>query len=104
MPGTVTDHGDPTSTERDHHPADLDEMADHSLRADLFVISTAVDAVALDFGTPRQRWLERMTVSEACMYLDQGSHFAEGSMAPKVRAAVAFVEGGGAEALITSPD
>jgi len=71
--------------------------------ADLFLISTSVDQVALDFGTPDQRWIDRMTLAEAKAYLAEGHHFAPGSMAPKILAVVTFLEAGGREALITSP-
>lgn len=71
--------------------------------ADLFLISTSVDQVALDFGTPDQRWVDRMTLEEAKARLAEGRHFAPGSMAPKIQAVVAFLEAGGGEALITSP-
>jgi carbamate kinase len=72
--------------------------------ADLLVISTAVEKVALFWGTPEQRWIDRMTVSEAKAHLEEGVHFAKGSMAPKIQAAVWFLEQGGREALITDPD
>ncbi|HEX6330058.1 MAG TPA: carbamate kinase [Actinomycetota bacterium] len=72
--------------------------------AELFVISTAVEKVALEFGTPQQLDVDRMTVAEARRYLEEGRHFAEGSMAPKVRACVWYLEHGGSEALITDPD
>jgi carbamate kinase len=72
--------------------------------ADLFVISTAVEKVALRFGTPQEEWVDRMTVSEARRYLDEGTHFAQGSMAPKIEAVVAYLERGGGEAIITNPE
>jgi carbamate kinase len=71
--------------------------------ADLLLISTAVEQVALDFGKPEQRWIDHMTLAEVKGYLDEGTHFAEGSMAPKMRAVVQFLEAGGKEALITDP-
>jgi carbamate kinase len=71
--------------------------------ADLLLISTAVEQVALNFGTPEQRWVDQMTLAEVKQYLDEGVHFAEGSMAPKMRAVVQFLEAGGTEALITDP-
>jgi len=71
--------------------------------AELFVISTAVEKVALGWGTPEQRWVDRMTLSEAKRYLDEGTHFAKGSMAPKIEAVVAYLERGGGEAIITNP-
>ncbi len=53
--------------------------------------------------TPEQRWVDRMTLSEAKRYLDEGTHFAKGSMAPKIEAVVAYLERGGGEAIITNP-
>jgi carbamate kinase len=74
------------------------------LDADVFLISTAVEQVALSWGTPEQRWVDRMTVSEAKAYLAEGSHFAAGSMAPKIQAAVDFLEESGrGEVVITNP-
>ena len=70
---------------------------------DLFLISTAVEKVALNFGQPNQQWLDRMTLAEARQYLEEG-HFAPGSMGPKIKAIVDFLEGGGKEALITNPE
>jgi len=74
-----------------------------SIQADLFLISTAVDRVALSYGQPGQRWLDKMTLAEAKQYLAEG-HFAPGSMGPKIRAIIKFLEEGGREALITSPE
>jgi len=74
-----------------------------SIQADLFLISTAVDQVALNFGQPGQRWLDKMTLAEAKQYLAEG-HFAPGSMEPKIRAVIKFLEEGGREALVTSPE
>ena len=73
------------------------------LKADLFVIATAVDRVALDYGKPEQLWIDRMTLSEAKAYLADGRHFAKGSMAPKIEACIWFLERGGREAVITDP-
>ena len=72
------------------------------LGADVFVISTGVEKVAINFNQPDERWLERMSASEARAY-DQQGHFAEGSMAPKIRAIIEFVDGTGATGLITDP-
>ncbi|MBE2200674.1 MAG: carbamate kinase [Anaerolinea sp.] len=71
--------------------------------ADLLLISTAVEKVALNFGKPDEQWLDRMTLAEAKQYLAEGKHFAAGSMAPKIEAVVSFLETGGKEALITDP-
>nr|BAL55678.1 carbamate kinase [uncultured Chloroflexota bacterium] len=73
--------------------------------ADLFVISTAVEKVALNFGKPNQKWLDHMTLAEAKQYLAEGVHFAKGSMAPKIQAIVWFLEANpNGKALITSPE
>jgi carbamate kinase len=74
-----------------------------SIQADLLLISTAVAQVALNFGQPGQRWLDKMTLAEAERYLAEG-HFAPGSMEPKIRASIKFLKEGGREALITSPE
>ena len=74
------------------------------INADLLIISTAVEKVALRFGTPEQVWVDSFTLAEVKQYLDDGGHFAEGSMAPKMRAVVQFLEAGGKEALITNPE
>jgi carbamate kinase len=71
--------------------------------ADLLLISTAVEKVALNFGKPDQKDLDVMTVAEAKQYLDEGTHFAKGSMEPKIRAIVRFLENGGKEAIVTDP-
>lgn len=73
------------------------------LGADLLIISTAVEKVALDFGTPDEEWVDELTLEEVKQRLAEGTHFAEGSMAPKMRAVVRFLEGGGTQALITDP-
>jgi carbamate kinase len=74
------------------------------IKADLFVISTAVEKVALNFGKPNEQWLDKMTLAEAKAYLAEGTHFAKGSMAPKVQAIIWFLENGGKQALITNPE
>ena len=74
------------------------------IEADAFVISTAVERVALDWGKPTQRWIDHMTLSEARGYLAEGTHFAAGSMAPKIEACIGFLERGGKDAVISSPD
>ena len=74
------------------------------INADLFVISTAVEKIAINFGKPDQKWLDRMTLAEAKAYLAEGVHFAKGSMAPKIQAIINFLEAGGKEALVTNPE
>ena len=76
----------------------------NNVNAELFVISTAVEKVALNFGKPDQKSLDKLTVTEAKKYLAEGTHFAKGSMAPKIQAIIRFIEGGGKRALITNPE
>ncbi len=76
----------------------------NEIDADLFVISTAVEKVAINYGKPDQKWLDRLTVAEAKAYLAEGTHFAKGSMAPKIQAIINYFERGGKEALITNPE
>ncbi len=74
----------------------------NSIQADLLLISTAVEKVALNFNKPDQQWIDRMTLAEAKKHLADGQ-FGKGSMEPKIRAIVGFLERGGKEALITDP-
>ena len=74
------------------------------IKADLFLISTAVEKVALNFGKPDEKWLDQMTLVEAKQYLAEGIHFAKGSMAPKIQAIIWFLESGGKKAIITNPE
>ena len=71
--------------------------------ADLFLISTAVEKVAINFNKPDQKWLDKLTTSEAKQYIEEG-HFAKGSMLPKIQAILKFMELGGRQALITDPE
>jgi len=71
--------------DKDLASAKLAEMID----ADLLIILTTVERVALNFGTPDQRWLNELSVEDARRYMSEG-HFAKGSMLPKVQAAVDF--------------
>lgn len=74
----------------------------NGINADLLLISTAVEKVALNFNQPNQRWLDHLTLSEAKQYMTEG-HFKPGSMLPKIEAVVSFLEAGGPQALITDP-
>lgn len=70
--------------------------------ADLLLISTAVEKVAINFNQPDQQWLSQITVAEAQKYIAAG-HFAPGSMLPKIQAIVKFIQETGKKALITNP-
>lgn len=76
----------------------------NEIEAEILLISTAVEKVALGWGTEEQRWVDELTVEEVKRYLASGGHFAEGSMAPKMRAVVEFLERGGDTAIITNPE
>ncbi|KAF0195652.1 MAG: carbamate kinase [Bacteroidetes bacterium] len=73
------------------------------IRADKLFILTDVPKVCVNYNTPQEKALDRITISDAKKYLEDGQ-FAEGSMAPKIRAAISFVEGTGKDAIITSSD
>jgi len=74
-----------------------------NIDADLFVILTGVDKVSVDYGKPSQRDLDMMSMEEASRYYQEGQ-FPAGSMGPKIKAAIDFLERGGKEVLITSID
>ena len=74
----------------------------NQLGAEVLLISTAVDAVAIHFNTPEQRWLSQVSVAEMESYL-AADQFGAGSMAPKVEAAIEFIKRGGQRVIITSP-
>lgn len=73
------------------------------IKADLFLISTAVEKVAINFNKPDQKWLDQLTVAEARKYLAEGQ-FAKGSMMPKIEAILKYMDQGGKKALITDPE
>ena len=92
--------GVPAVIDKDHASA----LLANEIGADTFLISTAVEKVALNWGQPDQTWVDTFTLAEVKERLEEGGHFAEGSMAPKMRAVVSFLEGGGAQAVITDPE
>lgn len=73
------------------------------LKADLLIITTSIERVALNFKKPDERFLDRITVAHARQYLAEG-HFAPGSMAPKIEAAIEFTAATGKPTLITLPE
>ena len=78
--------GMPAVIDKDFSAAKLAELID----ADMLIILTAVEKVAINFGKPDQKWLDTLTVDEAEKYIAE-NQFAKGSMLPKVQAAIAFV-------------
>lgn len=93
-------YGTPAVIDKDYASEKLAELID----ADMLIILTAVEKVAVNFGKPDQSWLSKMTIKEAEMYSQQGQ-FAPGSMLPKVKACMQFAESKkGRVALITSLD
>ncbi|MFH1810830.1 MAG: carbamate kinase [Pseudomonadota bacterium] len=103
--------GIPVTLDRQSHLHGVDAVIDkdfatgllaQQLGADLLVISTAVEQVFVNFGTPQQRAVDRMTLAEARQYITEG-HFKPGSMLPKIQAMIEFVEASGKQALLTDP-
>ncbi len=76
----------------------------NNLGADLLVISTAVEKVSLNFGTPEEKAVDHLTLAQAEAYLAEGKHFAKGSMAPKIQAVVNYLSNGGTAAIVTNPE
>ena len=75
-----------------------------NIDADMLLISTSVEKIALNFGKPNQEWVDQMTLTEAKNYLAEGTHFLKGSMAPKIQAVIWFLEAGGKQAIVTNPE
>lgn len=104
IPVVSDEHGNlrgvPAVIDKDHSAA----LLANKIGAERLIISTGVEKVALHFGTPQQKWLDRITVEEARRYLMEGIHFEAGSMAPKMWAVVNYLERGGHEAIITNPE
>lgn len=103
--------GVPVVEDREGNLTGVDAVVDKDLStallgneagASLFIDLTSVEAVFLDYDRPGHRPMREMSALEAKRYLSEG-HFAEGSMRPKIEAAIGFLEGGGKEVLITSP-
>jgi len=74
-----------------------------NLKADYLIISTAVEQVYLNFGTENEKAISNMSLAEAKQYCTEG-HFMKGSMLPKIESAIEFLEGGGKEVIITTPE
>jgi carbamate kinase len=79
------------------------EKLAEAVNADVFLILTDVEEVKLNYGKPDERGVDKMSLTEAKKYLEEG-HFLPGSMGPKVRACIKFLEWGGEKAIITSLD
>lgn len=91
--------GVPAVIDKDHASA----LLANDIGAELLLISTSIEQVALDFGTPDQRFVRELSLADAKRYLAEGHHFKAGSMGPKIRAVVDFLEGGGRRAIVTTP-
>jgi carbamate kinase len=99
----VEEHGELRGVEAVIDKDHASRLLANRIGAELFVMSTDVEQVALNFGTPEERKLSSITVAEAKQYHGEG-HFPDGSMGPKILASIAFVEGGGEEVIITNPE
>ena len=72
------------------------------INADVLILCTGVEKVAIHFGKPNQAWLGEIRLAQAKAYLAEGIHFAKGSMAPKIEAAIQYLEHGGTRVIITN--
>ncbi len=104
--------GIPVMDTGDSHLKGIDAVIDkdysaallaQDLNADTLIISTGVDNICLNYGTPEEKPLSRITLSETRQYIEEG-HFAKGSMLPKMKAIVGFLEQGGEKAIIAQPE
>lgn len=103
LPVYLDDDGDLKGLEAVVDKDFASSLAAIGLGADLLLISTAVEKIAIHFNKPEQRWLDSMTLSEAKRYLAEG-HFAAGSMGPKVEALIDFVAATGGTGVVTNPE
>jgi carbamate kinase len=104
--------GVPVSLDADGYLVGVEGVVDKDLASSLLAATigitriidlTSVDHVKLQFGTPAEQDLKRITLADAKAYLAAG-HFAPGSMEPKIQAAIQFLEHGGQHVVITSPE
>lgn len=102
IPVTANENGELTGAEAVIDKDLAAALMAKQLGADLFVISTAVEKVCLNYGKPDQKDLERMDTSLAKKYIEEG-HFAPGSMLPKIQAVVDFATSCDSEGIITNP-
>lgn len=73
------------------------------IKADYFIISTGVEKVAINFNKPDMKLIDKMNIKDCKQYISEG-HFAKGSMLPKIEASMKFLENGGKNVIITSPE
>lgn len=92
-------HGVEAVIDKDLASAKLAEQID----ADILVIATDVDRVAINYQKPNQKFLEKLTIKDAKKYIEEGQ-FPPGSMGPKIQACINFLEYGGERAIITSTE
>ena len=103
IPVVEDEQGDLVGTEAVIDKDYASALLARGIQADLLLISTAVEKAALNYGQPDQRWLDRLTLEEARRYYGEG-HFPPGSMGPKIRAIIEYLEAGGRRAIITDPE
>jgi len=103
IPVIKDDHGDLLGAaaviDKDH----ASSLLASNIKADVFIISTAVEKASLNFGKPDEKPLDHATLEDIKKYIQEG-HFKPGSMLPKMKAIVAFLEKGGEKAIITCPE
>jgi carbamate kinase len=102
VPVIEDEHGDLAGVEAVIDKDLASSLLARTLEADILVLPTGVEKVALDFNKPTQRWLDRMTLAQARKH-QADDQFDKGSMGPKIAALIDFVAGGGRMGLITDP-
>jgi carbamate kinase len=75
-----------------------------AIQAELFLISTSINRVRINFHQPNEKALDHITLAQAKQYMAEGTHFVKGSMMPKMQAVINFLENGGQRAIITTPE
>jgi carbamate kinase len=103
IPVVEDEHGDLVGVDAVIDKDYASSLLARDIQADLFLISTAVERVALNYGQADQRWLDKLTLEEARRYHKEGQ-FPAGSMGPKIQAIIEYLEAGGKQALITNPE
>jgi carbamate kinase len=103
IPAVMGDHGSLMGVDAVVDKDLTSSLLAKDLGAELLIISTSVPGVYLNFGQANQKLIKKMTIAQARKHLIQGQ-FGKGSMEPKIKAAVSFLEQGGDEVIITDPE
>lgn len=103
IPTTQIENGDYAGVEAVIDKDLASSLLASTINADLFMITTEVEKVAIHFNKPNMQWMDEMSIEESRAYLAEGQ-FGKGSMAPKIEAVLHYLEQGGRHAIITNPE